>query len=247
MPTSSVVPFSSPDRIAGWTRRLLAAGLVMSVVGAFSSLFQLELLSHAAQGISPADAAANDSRQQWIGILQTTLLITTGVVFLVWIHRSYRNLPALGARELRFTPGWAMGGFFVPFLNVVRPPQVVREIWHASDPSGLERDLSADGPMLRKDAGMPPLVLAWWTLVLVDSFVGNVATRMAFAPDPSLADVRVMTIVLVLSDVTGVISAIPAFRLVGQIATWQDERAALVQQRGMAAAMDPEAMAPLAN
>jgi len=247
MPTPSVVPFSSPDIIAGWTKRLLAASFVMSVVGAFSSLFQLELISHAAQGISEADAAANDSRQQWIAILQTVLLVGTAIVFLVWVHRSYRNLTALGARELKFTPGRAVAGFLIPFVNVVRPPQVMREIWHASDPSGLERDLSADGPALRHELAMPPLVIAWWTLFVLDGLVGNIAFRMGLAPNPTAEDVRLLSVMLVLSDVTGIASALAAFRLVAHVASWQNERAQLVRQRGMALPINPEAMAPLAN
>ena len=40
---------------------------------------------------------------------------------------------ALGANNLKYTPKWAVGCFFVPFLNLVMPYQVVREIWKASN------------------------------------------------------------------------------------------------------------------
>jgi hypothetical protein len=36
--------------------------------------------------------------------------------------------------RLRFTPGWAVGWWFVPFANLVKPFQTVRELWKASDP-----------------------------------------------------------------------------------------------------------------
>jgi Domain of unknown function (DUF4328) len=35
--------------------------------------------------------------------------VLTGIVFLMWIHRAYSNLPALGARNLETSPGWAVG------------------------------------------------------------------------------------------------------------------------------------------
>ena len=66
----------------------------------------------------------------------TSLLASTGFLVwlgtatavLMWVHRAYRNLPALGARDMAYSPGWAVGWWFIPFLNLVRPYQVVREI-----------------------------------------------------------------------------------------------------------------------
>jgi hypothetical protein len=50
-------------------------------------------------------------------------------------RRAYRNLPALGAESPRFSSGWAVGAWFVPFLNLVRPKQIMDDIWRASDPA----------------------------------------------------------------------------------------------------------------
>lgn len=122
MSTQSAAPFSLADGAAGWTKGLLVATLVLSVTGIVSGLLQIELLSRAGRGgISVAGAAANDSRQQLIGVLRFLLALGTAVAFLMWFHRTHKNLPGLGGRELKYTPGWAVGGFFVPFLNLVRP------------------------------------------------------------------------------------------------------------------------------
>ncbi len=51
------------------------------------------------------------------------VVIASAVFFLMWFHRVYRNLPALGAAGLKYTPGWAVGFWFIPFLNFVRPAQ----------------------------------------------------------------------------------------------------------------------------
>jgi hypothetical protein len=53
----------------------------------------------------------------------------------MWLHRAAANLPALGGSELRFTPGWAVGWWFVPLANLVLPVLIMTEIWRASDPS----------------------------------------------------------------------------------------------------------------
>ncbi len=233
MTAQSVVPFSSPDGAGRWAKGLLIATLALSVVAAVSGLLQIELLSRAASaGISNAEAAANDSRQQLIGVLQILVFLGTAVAFLIWLHRTHKNLPALGGRELKYTPGWAVGGFFVPFLNLVRPLQVMREVWHGSDPAGFERDVGAGGPAIRNQLGTPSLVGWWWALFLFSSFLGNITARMASASNQTLAQLQALSALLVFSDLLDVPSALVAIRLIGRVTSWQSERAELVRRSG---------------
>lgn len=233
MSTQSVASFASADGSARWTKGLLVATLVLSVVAVVSGLLQIGLLSRAATGsISEVEAAANDSRQQLIGVLQLVLILVTAVAFMVWFHRVHKNLPNLGGRELKYTPGWAVGGFFVPFLNLVRPLQVMREVWHGSDPSGLERDLASGGPSIRNQLGTPSLVGWWWALFLVSNLLANIATRMAFAPNQTFDQLQLTSGLLVFSDALDVPSAFVAIRLVGRITGWQGERSDRIRQRG---------------
>jgi len=221
------------------------ATLVLSVVAAVPEILRIELISRATSGgISDAEAAANDSIQQLIGVLQLILTLGTVVAFLVWFHRAHKNLPALGGRELKYTPGWAVGGFFVPFLNLVRPLQVMREIWHGSDPAGLERDAAATDPATRNQLGTPPLVGWWWALFLITSFLANIAGRMAFAPNQTLGQLQAMTGLLVVSDLLDVPSALVAIRLVGRVTSWQTERASLVRQQSTQSPTAPAVSAP---
>jgi hypothetical protein len=50
----------------------------------------------------------------------------------MWMHRAFRNLPALGEQGLRWSPAWAAGGWFIPFANFVIPYRVIRELWSSS-------------------------------------------------------------------------------------------------------------------
>lgn len=71
------------------------------------------------------------------------LLIAKDFAFLVWFWLAYRNLDALDLRR-RYGTGWAIGGWFVPFLNLARPKQVaavlalfvVRSVTRAQTPPG---------------------------------------------------------------------------------------------------------------
>ena len=100
-------------------------------------------------------------------ILQAFLLFVTGLCFLVWTYRLHRNLRALGAGCLRFTPMWAVGYFFIPVFSFYRPYQIFREIWQASDPGIAPRTGQ------RWKAISPPAFLGFWWVALIVSAVMN--------------------------------------------------------------------------
>ncbi|MGH8545883.1 MAG: DUF4328 domain-containing protein [Gammaproteobacteria bacterium] len=233
MNTQSVLSFAPSDGLARWTKGLLVATLMLSAVGIISGLLEVELLSRAASGdISDSEVAANDARQGLIGVLQVLVFLGTAVAFLAWFHRVHKNLLALRGRELKYTPGWAVGGFFLPFLNLVRPLQVMREVWHGSDPSGLERDTESAGPSIRNELGTPALVGWWWALFLISTLLGNIIMRASFSEDLTLADLQALSGALVFADILNILGAVVAVRLVGRITGRQAQRAERIRQFG---------------
>jgi hypothetical protein len=82
--------------------------------------------------------------------------LLAAVVFIVWFHRAYRNLVRAGIRDLRFGPGWAIGGWFIPFFNAVRQKKVANDIWKASASAGTI------GPERRQEMGLSDLLNWWW-------------------------------------------------------------------------------------
>ncbi|HET9221289.1 MAG TPA: DUF4328 domain-containing protein [Roseiflexaceae bacterium] len=170
-----VQPFASAHSRAQWAVGLLALGIVLDLTAIGSDLLQIRLIAGiiAGQDIVDQEVAANDSRQQLIGIAQILVYILSAIAFLIWIHRAHRNLPALGARGLRFTPGWTVGWFFVPIMNLFRPYQVAKEIWRASDPETA----SSDG-LAWQSFGVPALIGWWWGFWLLQNFAGQVVFRL---------------------------------------------------------------------
>ncbi len=77
---------------------------------------------------------ASDARLIMIGLVRLLVVAVVGVVFLVWFNRRYENLEAFGTRQLRRTSGWSVGGWFIPFGNLVIPYQTARDIWLGTDP-----------------------------------------------------------------------------------------------------------------
>ena len=107
-----------------------------------------------------------------LGLLNLVIFITTVVFFCMWTHRANRNARALGATHLQFTPGWAVGWFFIPIANLWKPRQVMREIWHASH-----------NPQAGPDETTPTVVSNWWTLWLLTNILGQLAFRYGLQAD----------------------------------------------------------------
>ncbi|UCC95406.1 MAG: DUF4328 domain-containing protein, partial [Candidatus Omnitrophota bacterium] len=160
-------------------KRLIAIMWVIVMLCAIaisSNYAQINLLSKARDGYSISQEAVdlNDLRQGIIGILQSISFILAFVFLLMWMHRAHKVLPSLNVQNLKYSPGWAVGGFFVPFLNLVRPYQVMREIWQAS----TTRVDAANGSSW-KNIKASPLVGNWWGLWILDGILARVAGRMA--------------------------------------------------------------------
>ena len=154
--------------------------------------------------LTPDQLASNDPMQGIVGLLQPGLLLVTSVVFLRWVYRAYKNTQGFGAEGLRFSPGWAVGYYFVPPLNLFRPAQVMSEIWRVSqDPQNW---------MQRRGSR---LVATWWALFLL-CLVATILSGLAL--DGSTNDQWLLAAIFaILSDLFSVPLSVVALRLVTEI------------------------------
>jgi hypothetical protein len=236
-------PFASPEAAGSWTRALLAATIVLDAVAVYSWILWIELLSRFNRGVDYTieEASRSVSRGNVVDALQILLDIGTAVAFLIWLHRAYKNLPSLGQRHFRFTPGWAVGFFFIPFLNFFRPFQAMRELWHGSDPRHWEPDDPPDGAKIQDRTGTPPLVGWWWALFCVSNVIANIAVRLSLAE--SVASAQTSGVLMVVSNILSIPSALVTIRLVGRLTRRQTEKARLIGQRGEEAASNEDPFA----
>ncbi|MGZ8745284.1 MAG: DUF4328 domain-containing protein [Nocardioides sp.] len=82
-------------------------------------------------------------------VLQTTHLLLL-VVLIVWLFRAHSS-DRMDPAWLEHKSGWAIGGWFVPFLNLVRPHQMVEDVRRASQAGFVEPS---------------NVVLGWWLSVI---------------------------------------------------------------------------------
>lgn len=116
--------------------------------------------------------------QSLIALLGFAALVGAAIVFLMWLHRSYTNLPALRSESTEFTPGWAVGWWFIPFANLVKPYQAVRNLWAESDPEGE----TGGGFLSSIQPSAPAFLKLWWGFWLLSNLASN-ATGNVFDPE----------------------------------------------------------------
>src|SRR6476469_8990659 len=111
---------------ARWAVIALVAVIATDVFAIGSDWLEIDLMNRVLDGadVSLDDLDSNDTRQGIAGLLSFGAFIAAVFLFLRWFHAAYRNLKALGQPNLRFTTGWAIGGWFVPFINLWRPKQI---------------------------------------------------------------------------------------------------------------------------
>lgn len=156
-PPSAAAPVGAYE--PGTTRAFWAMSLIV-LTAAFDLLSSIVLV-----------AAGGDQAMLAVGgllaIVQLLTYIGAAVVFCMWLHRAVCNGPALGGYDLQFTPGWAVGWWFIPFANLFMPYRAVSEVWKVSDPS-----VGATDRATRSRLSSGPLP-AWWAAWIVAGVLGR--------------------------------------------------------------------------
>lgn len=150
--------------------------------------------------------------------LRLVFICIAGIRFLMWFHRAHRNLPALGASHLSYSPKWAVWGFFIPFVNLVRPAEVAVEIWKASDPEAGGEDWAR----LRA----PRHILVWWGLFLLSGLSAWMLLSLTHQLE-DIADLTDWLMVSALQNFIDVAAAVFAILMLRDIDSRQEKKSSL--------------------
>lgn len=139
---------------------LLILGIVISLVAfvAGGVMLAAELGSDTAYG-----AVRSQMYLTVLGgnaVLNLLVFLSSIIAILLWIHRAHANLRTIGLRDLNYSPGWAVGSFFVPIANLFIPFRAMRELCNRS--YGEEAQFAAV---------TVPDVNSWWTCFLVSNLI----------------------------------------------------------------------------
>jgi hypothetical protein len=210
--------YVSPRGRAIFVVTALIMGMFLDVAGAVLSVFLLGLIARSAAGeaISDAEAAVIDGGNVVVGLAQMVVYFAGAIGFLMWVHRAAKNLRALGATNLEFTPGWAVGYYFVPILNLFKPYQAMKEIWRESDPRLMT--YSSKG---LKEARLPFLFPLWWSGWILGNIASQVSLRVSLR-DESLPALQMSEGANVAASAFALVAAVCLCQIVWKITTFQD-------------------------
>jgi hypothetical protein len=134
------------------------------------------------------------------------------VLLIIYLFRAVKNTELWNAQKEKWTPGWAIGGWFIPVANLVIPFLTVRETWRRSNPDAVAgRGGTSSG-----------LVWAWW----LPFILGYIAIQIDPGDDPPTLDqIRVRDGFGIAGCVLLAISSILLIVLVRRLAAWQHQNA----------------------
>jgi len=149
----------------------LVGMIVLAPVRSVEQVYSYHLLAAADRTLTDVRLAAVLS----LGSLALTLVLSlfAAVTFICWLYRVRTNTDAFGVQGLTWSPGWAIGCWFVPIGNLFIPMAVIGEIDRASAGQAARvENRPIDGRRLFV------LWAVFWTLRWVAgfaTFVGNFA------------------------------------------------------------------------
>ena len=149
-----------------------------------------------------------------VGLAQLLAFVGAAVCFVLWFHDVYGAVPAITGRATNHDRKWVFWGFVVPFLNIFRPQQMMRETWDVM----LQR-------WLRDADGSPALVPAdrvniWWGLYIAMCVASYFSGRVAWLAVSAAENVFSTTLTQG-ADAISLVSAVVAIGLVRNVTRLQ--------------------------
>lgn len=208
--------FTDPDTRATLAIVFISILIVVTVCCVISDYYQYDLLQRIAAGenVTAEEAELNDLRQSGFAIVFVLSVILELIFFLMWVYRAYSNLQGLG-HDTQWSPGMAVGYFFIPIFNLFRPYQAVKEIWENSFPqknSGIYIEKTSSG-----------IVGVWWALMIFANIMGQIEIRVY--PDPqTIQEIIDSTVVSLIGYVPYVFIGILLLKIVRTVSKAQVEK-----------------------
>ena len=221
-PSPYPAPFTSAHVRARIVKILLIVGAIataMSLLAETLSLLFPPLTDDQELGDNPINAALA-LIIFLLAVLEFFVYLTTVVFFLMWLYRSAKNLRAFNSwHRPEYSPGLAVGSFFIPFANLIIPYRAVKEVWQKSG--------SPDEALLAEPHA-PSQFPLWWLFWLLSSFAGNISMRLSFNEN---VPEQTATMASIVASALSILAATFAYLVVDAIDKRQEETAGKVLGR----------------
>lgn len=182
--------------------------LFLEIISLYSGYLQHSLLQTIGNGgeISTETATANDTREQIIGILYMIGFIISAVTFIRWFRRAYYNLHQ-NINYLGHSENWAAISWFIPFVNLYRPFQIMREIYLESKELLIKKGIGINQKFNSLILGF------WWTLWIINNLIGQYVFRATMNAE-SINDYISSTMASMVGNIIGIPLALITIKII---------------------------------
>jgi hypothetical protein len=200
---------------------LIAMSIDVGVIGL--RFLEVQMLDRIVGGeaVTQEEALASDARILLAERVRLLAAVVAAIPFLMWLYRSHRNLKALGAAPLQYTPGWTIGGWFIPIGNLFIPYQVVQEVHRGSDPAGF-----GESQFVRLGQ-RSVVVMGWWFCWIASGILAQVGVMILTTNsvgEPDLEMLRFASWMLLVTGVLRIGAGICIIAVMNTILRNQEER-----------------------
>lgn len=190
-----------------WTWIWLTAQSLYGLVSAYAFTIMLGMPGETpfSEDAIPAELQTSDLLQLVTAALTLLAFAVSGFLILKWIYRVNSNAHVYSS-EMKVSPGWNVGFFFVPIANLWKPFQGIRETWEVSTMHGWD---------------VPGWVRWWWGLWLASNFLGNASFRVELGAE-TIQDMMVAAFLDTVSAIVGIPVALLLIRLIRTLTAAQE-------------------------
>ena len=155
------------SKLTKWLTISLYVSILTNAACAIFGLYEYQLLTdfkngaYAAEDVILAAINSSDNRQLIMALVRMITYLIVLFLFMRFVYRASQNIWRSGVQGLKYSSGWAVGWFFVPGANLVRPYQVMQEIWKVSKNPRCWNQEPIDS------------VLSWWWYSFIGSAILN--------------------------------------------------------------------------
>lgn len=180
----------------------------LEILSLISGYFQYDLLNTFANGgeVSSETATANDAREQVIGLLYLLVFVISIITFIRWFRRAYFNLH-LKLRYLSYDESMAAKSWFIPFLNLFRPYQIMKELYVETNDLFAKKQLGFNQKL------SPNIVGLWWALWLLSGFIGQFVFKLSMKAE-TIDELMNSTLVSMVNNLIGIPLALITIKLI---------------------------------
>jgi Domain of unknown function (DUF4328)/Protein of unknown function (DUF2510) len=150
-----------------------------------------------------------DALASRLALVHAAFYLVAAILVITWLYRTYTS-ERVDSAELKHSPGWVIGAWFVPVLSWWRPLQIVRDLWWAATP---ESDRARGLPGQRS---IPWLMVWWWVSWLAMNLLGWVSLQATQRAD-ELQGLFGAFVLDVVADGVTVVAALLAIAVFGGI------------------------------